>query len=91
MAEAYPKSCQDERMVEGAGAKVAWTLMDRQGRSIDATASRAGHYRYYGMSGNFRMLKELLPSGRETRLQMGKQAQPEEKLQLGPVSPFHPI
>jgi len=26
MAEAYPKSCQAERMVEDAGAKVAWTL-----------------------------------------------------------------
>jgi hypothetical protein len=26
MAEAYSKSCPTERMVEGAGAKVAWTL-----------------------------------------------------------------
>jgi len=26
MTETYPQSCQTESMVEGAGAKVAWTL-----------------------------------------------------------------
>ena len=37
------------------------------------------------------MATELLLSDRETRFQMDKQAQPEEKLQLGSVSSFHPI
>ena len=56
MVEAYPKSCPTESMVEGAGAKVAWTLP---------------------LLWNERQLPyatELLPSGRKTRLQMGKQA-----------------
>ncbi len=56
MAEAHPKFCQAERMVEGSGAKVAWTLP---------------------LLWNERQLpyaKELLPSGRETCLQMGKPA-----------------
>jgi len=34
---------------------------------------------------------KLLRSNRETRPQMDKQAQPEEKLQLGSILPFHPI
>ena len=46
-------------MVEGLGDKVTWPLMDRQERSIDATARRAGRYRYYGMSGNIRSLQNF--------------------------------
>jgi hypothetical protein len=50
MAEAYPKFCQAESMVEVAGAKVAWTLpLLRNERQLPNA-------------------KELLPSGRETRL-----------------------
>ena len=50
MAETYPKSCQTERMVEGAGDKVARTLpLLRNERQLP-------------------FAKELLSSGRETRL-----------------------
>ena len=73
MVKAYPKSCRTERMVEGAGAKVAWTLPLLRNERKHTVAT------------------ELLLSYRETRLQMDKQAQPEEKLQLGSVSTFHPI
>ena len=60
-------------MVEGAGAKVAWTLPLLWNERQHTVATK------------------LLLSDRETRFQMGKQAQPEEKLQLGSVSPFHSI
>jgi hypothetical protein len=62
-----------EYIVEGAGAKVAWTLPPLWNERQLPYAT------------------ELLPSGRETRLQMGKQAQPEEKLQLGSVSQPEPV
>ncbi len=62
MVEEYSKSCRTERMVEGAGAKVARTL------------SILRYERQHTMA------TELLLSDRETRLQMDKQAQPEEKL-----------
>ena len=54
-------------MVEGTGAKVAWTLPILRYERQHTVAT------------------ELLLSDRETRLQMDKQAQPEEKLQLGSV------
>jgi len=42
-----------------------------------------GHYRYYESERQLPNAKELSPSGRETRLQMGKQAYPAED----PVEP----